>query len=74
MLYETYKSCVQPEGCYNGTAIKDSDVVTLQRGGTGFAAHDGKATQARKFFHMGPGSGKVRQHDPGFVMVSAEGC
>ncbi|CAL8463350.1 g2884 [Coccomyxa elongata] len=58
MLKETYKSCVQPEGMYNGVTIKDGDVIELKRGGTGFAAHDGGAVQAKKFFPLGPGSGK----------------
>lgn len=58
MLKETYKSCVQPEGMYNGVAIKQGDVIELKRGGTGFAAHDGESVQAKKFFPLGPGSGK----------------
>lgn len=59
MLKETYKSCVQPEGVYNGKVIKEGDVIELQKGGTGFAAHDGSAVQAKKFFPLGPGSGKA---------------
>jgi hypothetical protein len=57
LLEETYEKCVKPEGRYNGTAIKESDVVRLQRGGTGFALHDGERVQASKFWALGPGSG-----------------
>ena len=32
-------------------------MVKLQRGGTGFAAHDGDKTESKKFYHLGPGSG-----------------
>ena len=71
MTYESYKSCVAPEGIYNGTQIREGDVITLQRGGTGFAAHDGKAVQAKRFFHMGPGSGKARTHPPACMQPAA---
>ncbi len=43
MLEETYNKCVKPEGMYNGVRIRE--VVQLQRGGTGFAAHDGDKLQ-----------------------------
>lgn len=59
MLKQTYKKMVQPEGMYNGTAVKESDVIELQKGGTGFAAHDGAATEAKKFYQLGPGSGRA---------------
>ncbi len=121
MLHETYTSCIKPDGIYEGKTIKASDVIELQRGGTGmlmlhhaitqsytnsgpfylpstnkdlgslragagfcqqdaqswpqifdllcgtletaelpagFSLHDGKATQAKKFFQLGPGSGR----------------
>ena len=42
MLEDTYKTCVAPEGSYDGKKIRpDKDVVKLQGGGTGFVAHDG---------------------------------
>jgi nitric oxide synthase-interacting protein len=59
MLKDTYNRVVKPEGSYNGTAIRESDVVNLQRGGTGFAAHDGSAAEAKKFYQLGPGSGRA---------------
>jgi nitric oxide synthase-interacting protein len=33
--------------------------VKLQTGATGFAAHDGEKTQAKKHWHLGPGSGRA---------------
>lgn len=57
MLHETYQTCVKPEGQYNGVRVKEKDVIELQRGGTGFAAHDGKKAQAQKHWHLGQGSG-----------------
>lgn len=57
MLYDSFVKCVKPEGRYEGTRIKDKDVVELQRGGTGFAAHDGNKAQAKKHYHLGAGSG-----------------
>lgn len=33
------------------------DVVKLQKGGTGFAAHDGEKVQSNRFWHLGPGNG-----------------
>ena len=59
MLLETYEKCIKPEGHYNGKKIKDSDVIELQKGGTGFAAHDGKETQSSKHWILGPGSGRA---------------
>ena len=35
MLHETYTSCIKPDGIYEGKTIKASDVIELQRGGTG---------------------------------------
>ncbi len=59
MLSETYKSCVKPDGNYNGYKIKDKDAIELKKGGTGFALHDGKDVQASKYYALGPGSGKA---------------
>ena len=56
VLKETYETCVKPEGSYGGVAVAPEDVLELQRGGTGFAAHD-KQLQTKKFFALGPGSG-----------------
>ena len=59
LLEETYKKCVKPEGRYDGVVVKERDVVKLETGGTGFAAHDGDKTQSQKFWALGPGSGKA---------------
>ncbi|DBA91103.1 hypothetical protein WJX77_006701 [Trebouxia sp. C0004] len=59
MLSETYKSCVKPDGKYNGHKIKHKDAIELKKGGTGFALHDGKDVQASKYYALGPGSGKA---------------
>jgi nitric oxide synthase-interacting protein len=57
ILEATYKKLIKPDGRFNSTKIRERDVVKLQRGGTGFAAHDGDKTESKKFFHLGPGSG-----------------
>mmetsp|Transcript_32152 Transcript_32152/g.82337 ORF Transcript_32152/g.82337 Transcript_32152/m.82337 type:complete len:321 (-) Transcript_32152:241-1203(-) len=57
ILEATYKKLVKPEGNFNGKKIRERDVVKLQRGGTGFAAHDGDKVESKKFWHLGPGSG-----------------
>ncbi len=59
VLHETWKSCIAPEGHFNGVELGARDVVELQRGGTGFAAHDGDRVQASKFSQLGPGSGRA---------------
>lgn len=56
MLKETWDKCIKPDGHYGGKPVGDEDVLELQRGGTGFAAHD-KDLQAKKRFLLGPGSG-----------------
>lgn len=56
VLKETWETCIRPEGSYGGQAVTDDDVLELQRGGTGFAAHD-KQVQAKKYFALGVGSG-----------------
>lgn len=56
VLHETWKSCIKPEGQYGGAEVGDDEIVELQRGGTGFAAHD-KDLEAKKRFLLGPGSG-----------------
>ncbi|KAL6769034.1 hypothetical protein ACKKBF_B17225 [Auxenochlorella protothecoides x Auxenochlorella symbiontica] len=53
---ETWRTCILPEGSYRGVPLGPEDAIELQRGGTGFAEHD-KQAQAKKFFHLGPGSG-----------------
>ena len=58
MCYESYVKCVKPDGKYDGKTVKEKDVIELVRGGTGFAMHDGEAVQAKRFYHLGPGSGR----------------
>ncbi|KAI3437726.1 hypothetical protein D9Q98_000174 [Chlorella vulgaris] len=56
VLKETWERCIKPDGHYDGKQVGEEDVLELQRGGTGFAAHD-KELQAKKRFLLGPGSG-----------------
>ena len=58
MLKETYEKCIKPEGAFNGHPLRKGDVVELQGGGTGFAAHDGDRVVAEHHWTLGPGSGK----------------
>lgn len=58
VLWETYEKYIQPDGQFNGVRVEREDVIELQKGGTGFAHHDGEAAQSSKFWHLGPGSGK----------------
>lgn len=58
LLQDTYVKLVKPEGLYNGTRIKESEVIELQTGGTGFAARGGERVQASKYSNVGLGSGK----------------
>lgn len=55
--HDTWTKLIRGEGQYDGQPISEDDVVELQRGGTGFAAHNADALQAKAFFHLGPGSG-----------------
>lgn len=58
LQWETYEKYVKPDGHFEEVAVGKDDIIVLQKGGTGFAQHDGDATQASKFWHLGPGSGK----------------
>ena len=57
MSEASYKTCVQPDGTWKGKRIEK--VIKLQGGGTGFAAHDGKAVEAASHFALGAGSGRA---------------
>ena len=57
MSETSYKTCVKPDGTWKGTKI--TGVIKLQGGGTGFAAHDGKAAEAASHFALGAGSGRA---------------
>ena len=60
MLKATYEACVKPEGRWGGTRVRHpADVVPLRSGGTGFAAHDGGAAEAKRTFVLGPGTGRA---------------
>jgi nitric oxide synthase-interacting protein len=56
-LHETFKKLVEPEGTYKGLKIHKGDAIELQRGGTGFAAHDKDQIEAKSHFTLGVGSG-----------------
>lgn len=58
LLEETYKTCVKPEGRFEGIKVREKDVIKLQGGGTGFVAHDGEKVQSKKHYTLGPGSGR----------------
>ena len=57
MSEASYKTCVKPDGAWKGRKIES--VIKLQGGGTGFAAHDGKAAEAASHFALGAGSGRA---------------
>ena len=60
MLKATYEACVKPEGRWGGSRVRDpEDVIPLKSGGTGFAAHDGGAAEAKRTFALGPGTGRA---------------
>ena len=40
VLKETWERCIKGDGSYGGVPVGEDDVLELQRGGTGFAAHD----------------------------------
>lgn len=58
LLKETYDKLIKPDGVYNGTRIKESEVIELRTGGTGFTARDGERVQSSKYSNVGLGSGK----------------
>lgn len=41
-----------------GKKVKESDVIELQTGGTGFAARDGEKVQSSRYAAVGIGSGR----------------
>ena len=55
MLHETYTSCIKPDGIYEGKTIKASDVIELQRGGTGVMLCQAITYQLQKFLFAQPG-------------------
>merc|ERR1712050_146988 len=57
MLYEVYKNCVEPFGLFRGYRILNTDIIELQKGGTGYAIHDGKKSYSSKHTYLGLGSG-----------------
>ena len=58
ILKETYEKLIKPDGVFNGTRIKESEVIELKTGGTGFAARDGDRVESSKYSNVGLGSGK----------------
>jgi nitric oxide synthase-interacting protein len=57
VLESTWRRCIRDDWGWGGKTITDDDVMELQRGGTGFAEHDGEAVQASKHFALGAGNG-----------------
>ena len=57
MSEASYRTCVKPDGTWKGRKIEK--VIRLQGGGTGFAAHDGRAAEAASHFALGAGSGRA---------------
>lgn len=45
MHHDTWTKLIRPEGQYEGHTLGDDDVLELQRGGTGFAAHNQEELQ-----------------------------
>uniref|UniRef100_A0A7S0R794 Nitric oxide synthase-interacting protein zinc-finger domain-containing protein n=1 Tax=Pyramimonas obovata TaxID=1411642 RepID=A0A7S0R794_9CHLO len=56
MCAECCSRFVEKEGNYNGKTVKKRDIIHLQRGGSGFAA-SGTQVEAKRFEHLGVGSG-----------------
>ena len=56
MKKKTYETLVKPDGTYEGVKVTPKDVLEIQKGGTGFAAHDRNA-HSKKHFLVGIGSG-----------------
>ena len=52
MKKKTYETLVKPDGELNGKAVSPKDVVEIQKGGTGFSAHD-KNSQSKKHYAVG---------------------
>eukprot|EP00747_Dinoflagellata_sp_TGD_P150179 gnl/TRDRNA2_/TRDRNA2_177085_c0_seq2.p1 gnl/TRDRNA2_/TRDRNA2_177085_c0~~gnl/TRDRNA2_/TRDRNA2_177085_c0_seq2.p1 ORF type:complete len:318 (-),score=-28.33 gnl/TRDRNA2_/TRDRNA2_177085_c0_seq2:530-1483(-) len=52
MLYDSFKNFVEPEGIFH-----ESDLIELQKGGTGYIGHDGKAALGSKHSFLGIGTG-----------------
>jgi nitric oxide synthase-interacting protein len=61
LLEDTYTKCVKPDGVFGNPPkkIKEKDVIKMQGGGTGFAAHDKEKVEATTHHALGPGSGKA---------------
>jgi hypothetical protein len=49
----TYNACIKPDGEFKGKRVGPKDIIRLQGGGTGFAAHDGDKAQVHKHFALG---------------------
>lgn len=57
VLFDTYKKFIMPNGSHNGCKIFETDVIELQKGGTGYVAHDGNMIRGSKHTYLGLGSG-----------------
>lgn len=65
MLESTWRACVRGDGQWAGAAVGDDDVLELQRGGTGFAEHDGEGVQVSRHFALGAGNGLADRRGQG---------
>lgn len=55
--YDIFKKFVEPIGVFGGYKVVAKDLIELQKGGTGFAAHDGIRIKASKHTYLGLGPG-----------------
>ena len=72
MLHETYTSCIKPDGIYEGKTIKASDVIELQRGGTGMLMLHHAITQS--YTNSGPFYLPSTNKDLGSLRAGAGFC
>lgn len=56
-LLDVFKKFVEPTGIYNGHLFDNTDLIEIQKGGTGYTAHDGLSILASKNTNLGIGSG-----------------
>lgn len=52
---ESFKKFVKPDMVWKNRKIKDKDIIRLHKPGSGFAASGG--AEAKRFYHLGVGSG-----------------
>ncbi|KAG7667570.1 hypothetical protein Ndes2526B_g03573 [Nannochloris sp. 'desiccata'] len=65
VLEATWKTCIKPDGVWHRIAVGDDDVLILEKGGTGFAEHDGDSVEAKRYFALGAGNGLADRRGQG---------